>query len=85
MADMVELRSRLEFRKKALEKLREAYLALVDGRVKSYTIDDRALTRLDIGALRKEIETAEREVDQLEAQLAGSRGRKAFAVFPRDW
>lgn len=85
MADMVELRARLEFRRSALKKLREAYLALVDGRVKSYTIDDRALTRLDIGALRKEIEAAEREVDQLEAQLAGSRGRKAFAVFPRDW
>lgn len=85
MADMVELRARLEFRRSALKKLREAYLALVDGRVKSYTIDDRALTRLDIGALRKEIEAAEREIDQLEAQLTGSRGRKAFAVFPRDW
>lgn len=85
MADKTELRARLEFRKKALEKLREAYLALVDGRVKSYTIDDRELTRLDIGDLRKEIEAAEREVDQLEAQVAGSRGRKAFAVFPRDW
>lgn len=85
MADKTELRARLEFRKKALEKLRAAYLALVDGRVKSYTIDDRALTRLDIEALRKEIEAAEREVDQLEAQLAGSRGRRAFGVLPRDW
>lgn len=85
MVDKVELKARLEFRKKALEKLREAYLALVDGRVKSYTIDDRELTRLDIGDLRREIETAENEVDQLEARLSGNRGRKAFAVLPRDW
>lgn len=85
MADKVELKARLEFRRKALEKLREAYLALVDGRVKSYTIDDRELTRLDIGDLRREIETTEKEVDQLEAQVAGSRGRRAFAVLPRDW
>ena len=48
MVDKVELRARLDFRKKALEKLREAYLALVDGRVKSYTIDDRQLTRFDL-------------------------------------
>lgn len=85
MADKTELRARLEFRKKALEKLRAAYLALVDGRVKSYTIDDRELTRLDIGDLRKEIEAAEREVDQFEAALAGSRGRRAFGILPRDW
>ncbi len=85
MADNVEIRARLDFRRKALEKLRAAYLALVDGRVKSYTIDDRELTRLDIGDLRQEIEAAEREVDQLEAQLAGHRSRKAFAVLPRDW
>ncbi len=85
MADKVELRARLDFRRKALAKLRKAYLALVDGRVKSYSLDDRELTRLDIGDLRREIEAAEREVDQLEAQVAGKRGRKAFAVLPRDW
>ena len=37
--DKVELRARLEFRQKALSKLRKAYLALLDGGVKSYTID----------------------------------------------
>lgn len=31
MADKTELKARLEFRKKALEKLRAAYLALLDG------------------------------------------------------
>lgn len=85
MADKVELRARLDFRKKALEKLREAYLALVDGRVKSYTIDDRQLTRFDLPDLRREIEEAEKAVDELAAQLGGKKLRRAFAILPRDW
>lgn len=85
MADKVELRARLEFRKKALEKLRAAYLALVDGRVKSYSIDDRALTRFDLPDLKREIEDMERQVDELEALVSGKKSRRAFAVLPRDW
>lgn len=85
MADKIELRARLEFRKKALEKLQEAYWALVDGRVKSYTIDDRQLTRFDLPDLRREIEEAERAVDELTATLGGQKPRRAFAVLPRDW
>ena len=85
MADKVELRARLDFRKKALEKLREAYLALVDGRVKSYTINNRQLTRFDLPDLRREIEEAERAVDELAAQLGGKKPRRAFAILPRDW
>ena len=37
--DKVELRARLDFWQSALSKLRAAYLALVDGGVKSYVID----------------------------------------------
>lgn len=85
MADMVELRARLQFRKEALTKLRKAYLALVDGGVKSYTIDDRALTRFDLPDLKREIEDAEKVVDELTAQLSGKKPRRAFAVLPRDW
>lgn len=85
MADMVELRARLEFRREALKKLREAYLALVDGRVKSYTVDDRQLTRFDLPDLRCEIEEAEKAVDELTAQMDGHKPRRAFAVLPRDW
>ena len=36
MANKTELKARLEFWKSALEKLQEAYLALLDGGVKSY-------------------------------------------------
>lgn len=85
MPDRTELKARLEFRKEALKKLREAYLALVDGGVKSYTIDDRQLTRLDLAMLKKEIEDAEAEVDQLADELAGQKPRKAFGIIPRDW
>ena len=85
MANKVELRARLDFWTTALKKLRAAYLALVDGGVKSYMIDDRQLTRFDLPALQKEIEDAEAKVDELENLLTGQRPRRAFGVFPRDW
>lgn len=85
VTDKIEIRARLDFWKKALSKLRTAYLALVDGGVKSYTIDDRQLTRFDLPALKSEIETAERKIEQLEDALSGQRPRRAFGVIPRDW
>ena len=83
--DKVELNARLEFRKKSLSKLRKAYLALLDGGVKSYTIDDRQLTRFDLPDLENAIKQMENEVDELETQLKGRRPRKAFGIVPRDW
>ena len=83
--DKTEIRARLEFRKKALSRLRKAYIALLDGGVKSYTIDDRQLTRFDLPELKNAIEQMEDEVDELEAQLKGRRPRKAFGIVPRDW
>lgn len=85
MADAVELRERLSFRKAALSELRKAYLELVGGGVKSYTISDRTLTRLDLPSLKKEIKAAEDEVDALENLLNGQRPRRAFGITPRDW
>lgn len=82
---MTEIKARLAFWQAALEKMRAAYLALVDGGVKSYTIDDRSLTRFDIPQLTKEIEAAERKVDELTAMAQGRRARKAFGIVPRDW
>ena len=85
MANAVELRARLDFWQEALKKLRKAYLALVDGGVKSYMIDDRQLTRFDLPALEKQIEEAEAKVDELEELLNGQRPRRVFGVIPRDW
>ena len=85
MASKTELKARLEFWREALRNLRKAYLALLDGGVKKYTIDDRTLTRFDLPELQREIEDAEAKVDELEALLAGQKPRKSFVVIPRDW
>lgn len=85
MANTVEVRARLSFWRDALTELRKAYLALLSGGVKSYTINDRQLTRLDLADLKDEIEYAEKQVDELEAVIAGGRPRRAFGVVPRDW
>lgn len=80
-----EIQSRLNFHKDALKKLQAAYLALVDGGVQSYSIDDRSLTRFDLPRLMEEIRKEENAVDQLEALLCGGARRKAFSILPRDW
>ena len=85
MPTINHIRMRLDFWKAALEKMRAAYLALVDGGVKRYRIDDRDLTRFDIPDLLKQIADAERKVDELTALLEGRRSRKAFGIIPRDW
>lgn len=85
MADRTEIKARLEFQKELLSKLRKAYLALLDGGVKSYTIDDRSLTRFDLDTLRDEIAVAEKKVDELTALLNDKKPRKAFGIVPRDW
>ena len=82
--DKIELRARLDFRKAALRELREAYLALVGGRVAAYTIGSRNLTRFDLTKLKAEIEEMEKECDALEAQAQGGSRRKAVGVIPRD-
>ena len=79
------LKARLDFWRSALVKLREAYLALLDGGVKSYRIGNEELTRLDLASLEKRIEEAEKQVDELEALLDGGAARRAYAVLPMDW
>lgn len=85
MTNATELRARLEFWRSALEKLREAYLYLLDGGVKSYKLGNEELTRLDLTALQRRIEEAEKKVDELEALAEGGKGRRAFSVVPMDW
>lgn len=80
-----ELNARLAFWREALSKLREAYLALLDGGVKSYKIGNEELTRLDLSSLQKRIDEAEKKVDELEALQNGGHARRAYAVVPQDW
>ena len=83
--DKTEAKARLEFWKKTLEQLRTAYLNLLDGGVKSYSINNRELTRFDLPDLKDQIEDVERKVDYLEGLVANKRPRKAFGIVPRDW
>ena len=84
MASKTTIKLRLEQRKAMLEEAHAAYLKLLHGEVKQYTIGSRSLTRFDLDELWDMIKTLESEVDQLESQLAGGGRRKAVGVIPRD-
>ena len=85
MTSREELRARLDFRKKALEAARAAYVALLEGQAQSYSIGSRNLTKFDLPKLKEEITSLEKEVDGLTAMLNGWKRRKAAGVVPRDW
>lgn len=85
MANKDDIQIRIEFHRTAVEKLREAYIALVDGGVSAYTIGSRSLTRLDITKIMDEIKGHENAIDELEEKLKGGKSRKAYGVIPRDW
>ncbi len=85
MATNTIIQERLTYWQGVYEKLQDAYVKLVEGGVKSYTIDDRQLTRFDIPDLLEQMEKAEEKIDELTAALEGKRPRKAFGIIPRDW
>ena len=85
MASIVELRSRLEFRRKALSEAQEAYLEILKGRAQSYTIGSRNITKHNLDELWTIIKDMEKEVDNLEAALCGGARRKSVGVVLRDW
>jgi cell division protein FtsB len=70
---------------------RSAYLdreaEMLTGGVQSYGIGSRNLTRYqtDLANIREAIKELEKEIDQLEGQLAGQSRRRALGVIPRDW
>lgn len=83
--DRATVEKRLKYWKDQLGKLMDAYTALISGGVKSYTIDDRTLTKFDLASLERRISNAETKVDEYEALLNGMKPRRAFGVVPRDW
>ena len=85
MASREIIQMRLIYWEGVYEKLQEAYLALVEGGVKSYTIDDRSITKFDVPNLLKQIEEVEQKIDELTAMLEGKAARKAVGIIPRDW
>ena len=85
MRSKTDIKSSLEFKRAALESARSAYLALLNGQVKSYAIGSRNLTKFDLQELKDTIDKLEKEIAGLEAQLHGGGRRKAVGVVPRDW
>lgn len=80
-----EIREKLTFHRAAISKLREAYLALADGGVQSYTIGSRSLTKFDLAKISAEIATHEKAISEMEAASRGGSRRRAVGVIPRDW
>ena len=69
---------------KMVEKLTLAQEALISGGVKSYTIDDRSLTRFDLDRISAELDTAIRKREEYKAIMCGRSPRKAVGLIPRD-
>ena len=80
-----EIKARITYWQGVYDKLQQAYIALIEGGVQSYTIDDRRLERFDLAEIGKRMDDAERKVDELTALLEGRKARKAFGIVPRDW
>lgn len=83
--DKTEIKTRLEFHKAAAERLRVAYITLVDGGAQSYSIGSRSLTKFDLETIHSEIKEHEKAISGLTVILNGGKRRKAVAVVPRDW
>lgn len=84
MASKSVIKMRLEHRKAMLEECYKAEMKLMQGEVKQYTIGSRSLTRFDLSELWDMIQQLEKEIDELEAVLAGGKRRKVVGVVPRD-
>ena len=68
-----------------ISKLTKAKIELIDGGVKSYTIEGRSLTRFDVDKLSSEIDEAVRKRAEYQAIMNGKAPRKKFGIIPRDW
>lgn len=80
-----EAKALYEYYDKLIDKLTEAKLKLVDGGVKSYTIDDRSLTRFDMDKISAELDDAVNKRAMYKAIMNGKSPRKAVGVIPRDF
>lgn len=79
-----EAKALYEYYDKLINRLTEAKLKLIDGGVKSYTIDDRSLTRFDIDKISAELDDAVNKRAMYKAVMNGRSPRKAVGVVPRD-
>ena len=80
-----QARKLYDYYNRLIDKLTAAQAALLEGGVKSYTIDDRSLTRFDVDLLSAEIDKAIRKRDEYAALMEGRAARKAVGIVPRDF
>lgn len=80
-----ELMLDLDFHKVAKGTLQQAYLAIADGGVQSYSIGSRSLTKHDLEKIRSEIADHDKAIAELTAVLNGRGRRRAVGIVPRDW
>lgn len=80
-----DAQEKLTFHRSAVSKLREAYLALADGGVQSYTIGSRSLTKFDLAKISEEIADHEKAISEMESVLSGGSRRRAVGALIRDW
>ncbi|MBR6873034.1 MAG: hypothetical protein IKN17_05970 [Ruminococcus sp.] len=85
MITKTQARAMYEYYDRLIGKLMDAKIALLEGGVKSYTIDDRSLTRFDLDKLTEEIDKAVLKRAEYESLMNGKAPRKAVAVVPRDY
>ena len=84
--NLTDMRLEIERHKKAINHLWDAYFALTEGGVRSYTIGSRSLTRFDLQTISQELAMHEKKVRELESALAnGGKRRKVVGIVPRDW
>lgn len=80
-----EIQLDIDFHKSAKQKLQQAYLAIADGGVQSYSIGSRSLTKHDLEKIRSEIAGHDKAISELTAALSGRGRRRAVGIVPRDW
>ena len=85
MKTKAEMHADLEFHKIAKKKLQEAYIAIAEGGVQSYSIGSRSLTKHDLEKIRAEIAGDDKAISELTAVLSGRGRRRALGIIPRDW
>lgn len=87
METRAEITTMLESKRERLTLYLKREAEMLDGGVQSYGLGTRNVTRYntDLAQIRAAISELEKEIANLEGQLAGNKARKAVGVVPRDW
>ena len=87
MSNKESIKQKIEVKKARLSAYLDRETEMLTGGVQSYGIGSRNLTRYqtDLSNIRAAIKELEKEIELLEAQLAGRPSRRALGVVPRDW